>query len=69
MKSLARRDYHIYGYSRFYSFDLSCNIHTGAEVFNYPWDAWSRLTADDNWWTHIASHYADTAHSILHRIF
>ena len=43
-------------------FDLSCNIHTGAEVFNYPWDTWSRLTADDNWWTHIASHYADTAH-------
>ena len=28
-------------------FDMSCNIHTGAEVFNYPWDTWSRLTADD----------------------
>ena len=36
-------------------FDLSCNIHTGAEVFNYPWDTWSRLTADDNWWTLIVT--------------
>ena len=44
-------------------FDMSCNIHTGAEVFNYPWDTWSRLTADDVWWRNIAYQYADTAHA------
>ena len=27
-------------------FSMSCNFHTGAEVFNYPWDTWSNLTAD-----------------------
>ncbi len=44
-------------------FDMSCNLHTGAEVFNYPWDTWSRLTADDVWWRNIAYQYADTAHA------
>ena len=24
-------------------FNMSCNFHTGAEVFNYPWDTW--------WWS------------------
>jgi hypothetical protein len=44
-------------------FNMSCNLHTGAEVFNYPWDAWSNLTADDSWWQHIGRTYADTVHN------
>jgi hypothetical protein len=44
-------------------FNISCNIHTGAEVLNYPWDAWSNLTADDAWWQHIGRTYADTVHN------
>ena len=45
------------------NFNLSCNIHTGAEVFNYPWDTWSNLAADDGWWQYVARNYADTVHS------
>jgi hypothetical protein len=44
------------------SFNLSCNLHTGAEVFNYPWDRWSNLAADDDWWQHVSAQYADSAH-------
>ncbi|MFL2585396.1 MAG: M14 family zinc carboxypeptidase [Parvicellaceae bacterium] len=43
-------------------FNMSCNLHTGAEVFNYPWDTWSNLAADDSWWQYIATIYADTVH-------
>ncbi|PHI20322.1 hypothetical protein CEQ90_09045 [Lewinellaceae bacterium SD302] len=43
-----------------YAFDLSLNIHGGAEVFNYPWDTYAQRTADDNWWKHIARQYADS---------
>lgn len=42
-------------------FDVSVNIHGGAEVCNYPWDTWSPITADDLWWQHVCNEYADTA--------
>ncbi len=42
-------------------FVLSANIHTGAEVMNYPWDTWDRRHADDLWFEHICREYADTA--------
>ena len=45
------------------NFNMSCNFHTGAEVFNYPWDTWSNLTADDSWWVDLGSNYADTVHN------
>ena len=43
-------------------FVLSANLHSGAEVVNYPWDKWTRLHADDEWFSQISRRYADTVH-------
>ncbi len=43
-------------------FALSVNLHSGAEVVNYPWDKWTRLHADDAWFNGISRRYADTVH-------
>ncbi len=45
------------------NFNMSANLHGGQEVANYPWDTWSKLTADDIWWQNIAKKFADTAQS------
>lgn len=42
------------------SFDLSCNIHSGAEVFNYPWDTYNQTHPDDDWWRYVARQFATT---------
>lgn len=49
-------------YADRHHFVMSANFHGGAEVYNYPWDRWYRLTADDDWWQFTGREYADTIH-------
>lgn len=43
--------------------DMSANLHSGAEVVNYPWDTWWVLHADEDWFRMISKNYADTVRS------
>jgi hypothetical protein len=45
------------------NFTLSANLHTGAQVFNYPWDTWAKLHPDNTWYQFIGRCFADTVHS------
>ncbi len=42
---------------------MSCNMHAGSEVCNYPWDTWAKYPADSAWWEYVCHEYADTVHA------
>ena len=42
------------------NFVMGTNCHGGTEVFNYPWDTWPQLHADNAWWYFVAREWADT---------
>ena len=42
------------------NFTISANMHGGTELVNFPWDTWSTLAADNNWWEYVSMEYADS---------
>jgi len=50
-----------------HNFQLSANLHGGAEVINYPWDGYTLASPDyrghpmNSWFQYICKEYADTA--------
>ncbi|MCD4818066.1 MAG: carboxypeptidase regulatory-like domain-containing protein [Candidatus Cloacimonetes bacterium] len=43
---------------------LSSNLHSGAEVVNYPWDTIVDRHPDDIWWQDVCHTYADAVHEV-----
>ncbi|HOY31232.1 MAG TPA: M14 family zinc carboxypeptidase [Bacteroidales bacterium] len=48
-------------------FNMGANFHGGAELLNYPWDAWTTSgnpNADAAWWERVCSAYVATARTV-----
>ena len=44
-------------------FNMSCNLHTGSEVFNYPWDSYrssKNKHADDEWFKQLGKDFVSS---------
>lgn len=48
-------------YADNHKFVMSANLHSGAEVVNYPYDTYNRLPADDAWWKLVSAEYVALA--------
>jgi len=48
-------------YADNHKFVVSANLHSGAEVVNYPYDTYDRLPADDAWWKMVSQEYVTLA--------
>ncbi len=48
-------------YADEHKFVMSANLHSGAELVNYPFDTEESLPADDDWWQMVSSEYVALA--------
>jgi hypothetical protein len=55
---------HMIRFMQQHRFNLSANLHSGAEVVNYPWDYTYALHPDDDWYRFISREYADGVHDV-----
>lgn len=53
-------------------FRMSANLHSGAEVLNYPWDSFTSTQSphpDSRWWQAVCKRFADTVHHRNNNLF
>ena len=48
-------------YADEHKFVMSANLHSGAELVNYPFDTEESLPADDDWWQFVSAEYVALA--------
>ena len=64
LSSVEPENIHMIRFLEKHRFNLSANMHSGAEVVNYPWDYDSLLHPDDDWYRFISREYADGVHAV-----
>ncbi|MEX0983407.1 MAG: M14 family zinc carboxypeptidase, partial [Bacteroidales bacterium] len=64
LSSVEPENIHMIRFLEKHRFNLSANMHSGAEVVNYPWDYTYTLHPDDDWYRFISREYADGVHAV-----